>query len=321
MNEGYFGLDLKTGSLEELPLTKGWIQAADWSPDGDALAYLTGGYEDEGTQLAVFRPEDGTKKVLRTFVPGPGSCGSADGEVSVSWAPDGHALIVVITHLENQDETMFVLDPAGKDIIEPRSGTNARWAPNSKRIYYREMGGDRKWFALNSETGDRGTLGAMKPGTYNLAVSPDGGLLAYADGEEHSGVYVYDVATKIQRKVAEDAVMPVWVGPQTILVSDTKSCGDGCSMSLWEPSGTISTVDVISEIRKLVAAEVMWDANVLLEELSDPAPATTPTASPSVGPTPQETGEPTPSPTPSTEPSPSPSTDPTTEPSPIPTAD
>ncbi|MEX2557171.1 MAG: hypothetical protein WEB06_16270 [Actinomycetota bacterium] len=317
MNEGYYGLDLKTGALEELPLTNGWIQAAAWSPDGDALAYLTGNYEDAGIQLALFRPEDGTKKILRTFVPGPGSCGSADGEVSVSWAPDGHALIVVITHLENQDETMFVLDPAGKDMIEPRSGTNARWAPNSKRIYYREMGGDQKWFALNSETGDRGTLGAMKPGTYNLAVSPDGTLLAYADGEEHSGVYVYDVATKVQRKVAENAVMPVWLGPRTVLVSDTKSCGDACSMSLWEPSGTISSVDVVTEERHVGAAHVMGDANVLLDVLPEPAPATTPTASPTAGPTPQETGEPTPSPTP-TEPSPSPSTDPTTDPSPSP---
>jgi hypothetical protein len=313
MNEGYYGLDLKTGSLEKLPLTNGWwIQAADWSPEGDALAYLTGNYEDAGIELALFRPEDGTKKILRTFVSGPGSCGSADGEVSVSWAPDGHALIVVITHLENQDETMFVLDPAGKDIIEPRSGTNARWAPNSKRIYYREMGGDQKWFALNSETGDRGTLGAMKPATYNLAVSPDGTLLAYADGEEHSGVYVYDVATKIQRKVAGDAVLPVWVGPRTILVSDTKSCGDGCSMSLWEPSGTISTIDVITEARKVVTAQVMWDASVLLEEL--PEPVATP--SPTVDPTPTGTEEPTPSPSPSTEPSPSPSVDPTPTPSP-----
>ncbi|MGH2784988.1 MAG: hypothetical protein ACRDJ1_06985 [Actinomycetota bacterium] len=310
-DDALYGLDLSTGTVKML--VKADVIASAWSPDGKTLAYLAyGSGSDE--QLVMFDPSDGSKEVVRTFASGGGRCGSEDDETTISWAPDGHALIVVITHLADMDETMFVVDASGEDLVEPRPGTHAAWAPDSRRIYYREFSGDRKWFALNSETGDRGTLGAMKPGTHGLAVSPDGSMLAYADGEDDVGIYVYDVAEKKQRRVAENAVAPIWLGPRTILVTDTKSCGDECSHSAWLPSGTGSTVDVITEAKQKVAIDSTLDADAWLEEPAEQAPAPPAPPPPAPSPAPTETTDPLPLPTPTADPT----TDPTPTPSPTP---
>lgn len=319
MENGVYGIDLETGAVNELVSTKHGVMASAWSPDGKTLAYLTYASDDNGgPQLVLFRPAEGTKQIVRTFVPGEGRCGSEDDETSLSWAPDGHALIAVITHLQDAEKTMYVMDPSGDDLVAPRSGTSARWAPDSKRIYYRDFMGDRKWYTLNSETGDRGTLGGMKPGTYDLAVSPDGSRLAYHEGDDEVGVYIFDVATKKQRKVADDAVMAVWIGPRTLLVTDTKPCGEECFGSAWMSKETTSTVDVITEERNKAAPDATWDATAWFEEPEGPAPAPSP-----MSPSPQQTQTPTPMPLPTggptTEPSPMPTTEPTPDPSPSPT--
>jgi hypothetical protein len=128
-------------------------------------------------------------------------------------------------------------------------------------------------------------------------------------------VFVYEVATKTQRRVAEDAVMAVWIGPTTLLVTDTKPCGDECFHSAWMAKETTSTVDVVTEERTPAAPDALWDADAWVEEIAEPAPAPTPQ--------PTETPSPSPSPTqsPTTEPSPTPSTEPTPDPSPSPTGE
>ncbi|MGH2727857.1 MAG: hypothetical protein ACRDKS_12870, partial [Actinomycetota bacterium] len=272
-----YGLDLETGALEPLFPSKHGVMASDWSPDGKILAYTTYGSGDSGgPQLVLYRIDDGSKQVLRTFPEAPGRCGSEDDETSVSWAPDGHALITVITHTIDEDRTMFVTNLSGNDLVPPRSGTSARWAPDSKRIYYRDFIGDRKWHTLNSETGDTGTLGAMKPGTFDLAVSPDGSMLAYHDGEDDAATYIFDVATKTQRKIADDAVMAVWLGPRTVLVTDTKACGEGCEHSVWLSNDSTSIIDVFTEERRAAAAAATWEVDTWIEPIEESAPAPAP---------------------------------------------
>ena len=318
MQDTVYGLDLETGEVEELFHVKNGISAASWSPDGKTLAYMSWG-SNGGPQVVLFRAAEGSKTVVRTLAEAPGRCGSEDDEMSISWAPDGHALIVVATGVITEDETMYVINPTGADLVAPRPGTDARWAPDSKRIYYRDYLGDRKWHTLNSETGDTGTLGGMKPGTHDLAVSPDGSLLAYHDGDQEVATYVFDVATKEQWKVADDAVMAIWIGPRTLLVSDTKPCGDECFHSAWMAKDTTSTVDVITKVRKPAAAGTTWDSDAWIEPPAESEPVPSPSTPPPATPTPGESESPSPLPLPTGEPTPGPSPTPTGDPAPSPT--
>lgn len=306
--KGVYGLDLASGSVEKL--VTGNVMASSWSSDGRYLAYLVYDWSEDDPQLVVFDRRTGEKNVIRTFESnGGGRCGSEADETTITWAPDGHALIVVMTFLDSSGKTMYVVDRSGDDLVAPRFGTHALWAPNSERIYYRDFA-DGKWFALNSDTGDRGSL-AIKPSTHGLSVSPDGSMLAYHDGEEDVGVYIYDVAQKEQRRLTDDAVRPVWIGPRTILVTNTKSCGDACFHSLWESAGSASTVDAFSGRKERASLGSTLDADAWLEEAAaaepdpttPPSPTTTPSPSPSaepipIVPTPEPSTEPTPSSTP-----------------------
>lgn len=308
------GLDLSSGKVETLLTTKHGVMSMDWSPDGKTLAYLTSWSGEDGNggpQVVLYRPASDASEVIRTLPQLPGRCGSEDDEIAVTWAPDGHALIVVNTASIDEKHTMYVMDPDGHDLVPARAGTIARWAPDSRRIYYRDFDGDRKWHTLNSETGDTGTLGTMKPGTFDLAVSPDGSLLAYHDGLDDVGTYIFDVATKTQRKVADDAVMAVWLGPRTILVTDTKPCGDECFHSAWTQKGTTSVVDVVTKERTPATAAPTWDADAWVEPLpeADPSPAPPPSETPTPSPSPSD--EPTPEPSSTSSPSPSPDPSPT----------
>ena len=313
-----YGLDLSSGDIERLVDTKSGVMAAAWSPDGKTLAYLEYDWSDHGPQLVVLDVVSGSKEVVRTFEDGGGRCGGEDDESTLAWSPDGRALLAVMTFLDFSEKTMFVMDETGKDLVEPRLGTHARWAPDSKRIYYRDFSGDRKWYALNAWTGDRGTLSAMKPGTHGLAVSQDGTLLAYHDGEDDVGIYVYDVVQKEQRRVAENAVSPLWIGPRTILVTDTKSCGNECFHSAWTWAGSASIVDVVTEEKDQVTLDSTLNAEAWLEPPADenPSPAPSPPSTPVPSPTETPADDPLPLPSPTTEPS----TEPTATPTPTPTS-
>jgi hypothetical protein len=308
--DAIYGLDISSGAVRKL--VEGNVLTSAWSPDGKVLAYLTYDWDERtGPQLALYDRSDGSTEVVRTFeAMSGGRCGGEDDETTIAWAPDGHAMTVVMTFMDFTERTMYVVDRAGRDLVDPRFGTHAAWGPNSIRIYYRDFGGDRNWYALNSETGDRGTLGAMKPGTHGLAVSPDGSMLAYHDGEDDVGIYLYDVGKKEQRRLTEDAVAPVWIGPRTILATNTESCGNECFHSLWMSSDDGSKVDVFTERKQRVSLGSTLQAEAWIEPAAAAQPAPAP-APPSPSPTPNETDEPLPlptaAPTESTEPTPSPS--------------
>jgi len=304
-DRGVYGLDLAKGSVENL--VTGNVMASSWSPDGRYLAYLDYDWSEDDPKLVLFDRRTGEKNVIRTFESNAGGrCGSEADETTITWAPDGHALIVVMTFLDPSGKTMFVVDRSGDDLVAPRFGTHALWAPNSKRIYYRDWE-DGKWFALNSDTGDRGSL-AIKPWTHGLSISPDGSMLAYHDGEDDVGIYIYDVAQKEQRRLTDDAVRPVWIGPRTILVTNTKSCGDACFHSAWESAGTASTVDVFSGRKERASLGSTLDADAWLEEAAAPEPDPTTPPSPTTAPSPTPSEDPipiVPTPEASTEPTPS----------------
>jgi hypothetical protein len=295
-----YDFDLRTGDIDKVFGDEG-IYWFDWSPDGKTLAYIGSDGNGERSQLVLAEPKNGSKRVVRSFANSEGRCGSQDDEAAVTWSPDGRSLLVLVTHLKEGSDTLYVVSQSGSDIIPSTKGTYARWSPDGKTVYYREFTGKRRWFAVDVPSGAKRGL-AMTAGTYRPSVSPDGSALAYDGGSDGVASFVYDLAAGQERKVSAGRAAPVWLTPDAIVVSNTKACDD-CMDMTWQPSGTSSRIDVASGSRRTFPIASTLDAEVLL---ADPAPASPspspspsgePVSSPEPAPTPVSTGEPQPSPT------------------------
>lgn len=290
--------DLRSGDIDEVARTTYGINWYGWSPDGGTLAYL--GSTTDGTRslLVIRDTKTGAERTIRTLVTAEGRCGSQDDEAAITWSPDGSSILVVVTHLEEGSNTMYVVTPSGDDVVPPQKGTHARWSPDGKTVYYREFSGKRRWFAFDVTSGTKRGL-AMTPGTYRLSVSPDGRALAYDGDSDGVASYVYDLATAQERRLAAGRAAPVWLSAETIVVSNTTKCED-CMDMTWQAAGSTSRVEVASGTRQSFPMTSTMEAEVLAGPAPEPAP----------DPSPSETPMPEPSPSPSEVPSPEPSASP-----------
>jgi Tol biopolymer transport system component len=212
----------------------GFIHSFNWSPDGKTLAYLV----DAGAAGMKLYVEKGAAegKIVRSWNVEFGRDGFADDDTRLEWSPDGKRLLMVFTAFGpgNNQDTMWVMDPAGKDLIPPRSGTFGRWSPDSSTFYYREFeAATKRWFALNASNGSTKAL-KIKTGTWNLAVSPDGKQLATETGYTNRTIFVYDTATSTERKFAATGFSPLWFSAKAIAYTRARACVDiECDEGPW----------------------------------------------------------------------------------------
>ncbi|MFA5890271.1 MAG: hypothetical protein WDA27_04900 [Actinomycetota bacterium] len=262
------------------------ILGFDISPDGSTIVYVNSvGSAHRLEEISLSRA---TPTVLRTLDPiGEGGAGS-EGEVSVSWSPDGSRLLVTDTHTVGADgkdatESIHLLDAQGRDTRPPWSGTHARWSPNGRTIYYRGYAGTSgiAWHSLDVASGERTNLG-MRPGANNLVVSPDGNRVAYDTsyfGETPreallSGsppdVYVYDFRSGVETLLKRGALGPVWVSSSELLVTDARAPDPQKSLNSWEPTGTVGKYTLAGRRTEVAITSTLWDPAVLLEPPPDP---------------------------------------------------
>jgi hypothetical protein len=250
-------VNLTTGAVHELRRFDGPVRAYDWSAGGGTLAWYRGGGDAQDSELHVIDPA-GRDTTLRRFGPTLGRGGYVNyDETRVEWSGDGRRLLVVDTTLDtSQDETLFVLDDGGRDVLAPRLGTWARWSGNGEKIYCScappvpATSGDLLWQAIDVATGAATPLPVTEGA--RPSVSPDGRFLAYDDGLDTPGVHVLDLDDPLLRTrlLARGAVAPVWLAPSRMAVTDTRPCPhdeDTCIAgghgSMFEPAGSASAVD------------------------------------------------------------------------------
>jgi hypothetical protein len=253
-----YELDLEDRRLTEiLRVPTDLFLGYGWSPDGEQLAYhfLTS-HSVQTVALCLYDSVRGTMKELRSHPAEFGRGPSQSDEAMVAWSPQGSALVVTETHAL-QDPSLVLIDRDGGDVVPPFEGTFARWLPDGRTVLFREPnevlkpGGPGKipssvrWFTLDITSGKIRSVG-IPAGTFRPAISPDGRLVAYDDGDQDEpSTFLYDVASGTSRMLIRGYGAPIWLGASQIAVTAGGPCPPGTEcFDRWTPLDRTVAIDV-----------------------------------------------------------------------------
>jgi WD40 repeat protein len=257
-------LDIETGERRQLfgPTTTSLL-GCDWRPDGEAFACIETDYNVDARHRVVVHGLDGSTRVVKVIGLPLGGHAYPDDEVEVTWSRDGRSLLVVDTHVNyvfddagqigREIDTVHIFDMEGRDLIKPFRGTEAFWSPDEQFLYAREW--DRsspsRWFRTELATGGRRVL-SMRSHGFAPTISPDGRFIAYQyDGNFVTGkadggrnvLYVYDLDSDINRRVADPYEYPIWLRPGVLAATRVEECRagtPGCGVEGWRGQGAWS---------------------------------------------------------------------------------
>jgi hypothetical protein len=259
-------LDLATGAHRVLLTLAGWVRAHAWTADGSAFAYIVG--DEDQHQLRLRRLAGDIDVLLRNLGDAPGRGGFSNyDQIRLEWSPDGSKLLVVDTWVDSdEDPTLFVVGPDGADVVPPRGGTWADWSPDSRTVYF-------QWKGVTALDTVTGSTRVLIPGRgFRLSASPDGQFLAYDDGANPPSVFVYDLVGRFARQLHSEALGPMWLSTNTLLVGRAVTCvprpHDDCvaggHADPWTDAGTAWEIDLAPTASRPVALASTRDAAVRL---------------------------------------------------------
>lgn len=260
-----YRLDVRSRGVTEILRLETDILAYGWSPDRTQLAYevrtftprVVEGREVEITTsaLCLYDTTAGTTKVIRPLQILPGRGGSESDERSITWSPNGRAILLVDTF---QDPSVHVVDTNGLGLVVPRPGTFARWLDDSTIVYREENrlrtdGGKRRgrWFSLDLKTEKAERIG-LPAGMSRPEVSPDGTLIALDDADtEDPATYLCDLATGESRLLVRGYGAPIWFSNTLVAVTAGGPCPPRTECNdRWTPLDKTIVIDLTDGSRE-----------------------------------------------------------------------
>ncbi|MBI4730282.1 MAG: hypothetical protein HY775_12430 [Acidobacteria bacterium] len=260
---GLFGRDslwevgARGGRVREILRLEAAVLAHDWSPDGGRLAYLVS--DGRSDQLCLYDASRGRTRLIRRLHAPQGREPGPDDDESLAWSPTGSALLVVDTFaLAARTATVNVLNGAGRELVAASEGTFARWSADGRSVFFRELGyGTRgEWYAQGLSSGGLRRLG-MRAGTFRADVSPDGRRLAYDDGAATPSIYVFDLESGGEVRVARGFLAPVWLGAEVVVATAAKggACAPVCDLRSFTIRDTTVAFDVRTGARRRLSLQ------------------------------------------------------------------
>jgi Tol biopolymer transport system component len=222
------------GPLKFAPLTAdgGWKDDPRLSPDGEKVAYVWSGADDDNWDIYVKAVGFGTRPLRLTRDPAP--------DTTPVWSPDGRE-IAFVRELE-ENPVLYVVPSMGgqerrlTEIVGPARPLaslftvgSLSWSPDGASLVFAEsgaQGGPARVTRFVLETRERKVLTSPPAGTSGdlcPELSPDGKQVAFVRGQESSGAGLQDVW-----------VQPVHGGQARRLT--TGAYGWACRLA-WTPDG------------------------------------------------------------------------------------
>jgi len=170
---------VRTNVLDQVTRTfvsaeTGTVEAWDWSPAGNTLAYFAGDHLwlKAGNQPAAS---------IAAFTKQGGRGGGWDDEIAIRFSPTGTYFVLVHTvtipntfQVRRASDGGVVWASPSTDVQSPAFATMAVWSQGVDRLYFRDGTGVRTW-------DPSGTVTTLVPGLrwYEPSTSPDGRAIAY----------------------------------------------------------------------------------------------------------------------------------------------
>jgi len=224
------------------------VMAQDWSPHGARLAFLLRKGEVPETLLVLlcmFDSRSATTSLVQVLESPDGTGTGQREETNVTWSPLGTRILTLDTA---EARAIAIVDAAGYEKRETRSGTFARWLSDDEIFYQDRAPTDvvPDWTAVSLETGRTNTF-ALPAGNYRPALSPDGRWIAFDDGDgERPAIFLLDLKRGTTRQLIRGYVAPVWLGPEIIAASAAGPCLRASCPIPWSTSGTTVRIDLSS---------------------------------------------------------------------------
>lgn len=259
-------LNPANGRRRRITRVGGTIATYAWSPDGDEVAYIE--VLDSGAhRLRVRNVASGETRTLKNLGTVDGRGTSDLDTVTVAWSKAGDRLLVNDTYLD-AIHVRLVRRQDGRDLITPvRNASQAVWSTDESSIYLLNAsatgsGGDGTWQSLDIATQQRRRL-SLAPGSFHPALSPDGTKLAATtfDREKNAhAVYVLDLRSGTQTRVAKGYRDAVWLDGQTIALTRVVACstGSACEYYGYRASGT-RAITLSREVSPIALGSTLWD--------------------------------------------------------------
>jgi len=244
--DSFFEFDLESSKSIELLRLPNHVMGYDWSPDGRRLAYqLRVEQADEVAPVALcmFDTDATTVSFLRPLNPPIGTGTGQREETAVTWSPGGRAILLVDTA---ESPSLQVVSEDGVNLIDARDATFGRWLGEERLIFQEDPHTDQvaAWRTLTTQSGATRAF-KMPDRAYRPALSPDGSLIAFDDGDgDQPSIYIFDLATQTSRRLVRGYVAPVWLRSNLLAVSAAAPCSGGFCTVPWIARGGTMAVNV-----------------------------------------------------------------------------
>jgi hypothetical protein len=196
-SEGTTSRLVRTNVMDQVTRTfvsaeTGTIEAWDWSPDGNTLAYFAGDqlWLKAGNQPAAS---------IASFKKQGGRGGGWDDAIAIRFSPTGTYFVLVHTvtvpntfQIRRASDGAMLWASPSSDFRGPGFATMPLWSRGVDRLYFRDGNGVRRW-------DPSGTVTTLVAGLrwYEPSISPDGRAIAYVvlDAQSNPRVELLDLQT------------------------------------------------------------------------------------------------------------------------------